>query len=911
MLQGIPLALDFFFFISGFAFVFSAMEAASLVRIDREHRVWGYLFTFFFLQGVRLLWGADVFAFGAESPTHGIQVIVETVSFTSLLFFGFFSMFPRIDVRLRIAIVLTIGAAAVGLAAAIGSETLRFWACAALGIPGSILAFVSAIAPRSSRDGKPWLPVLAAALIGFCVVAALDIAGPLFRLFSARSLMQVIGLATIIAGAIATTGFERKAFALASRGTSRTISWLTSAGVYVLMPLLVCGGWLLNVTIGSQAEDQLKGNALLQAGSVAASVGFATNELTTVARSVAATPPVAGLLSNGDAASLSYAEASLAESAGIFPSTACFVADARGRIIASSDRALLSEKTGQDIRQQSYFKEAMTGGTGMAVIVADRSRVSLYSSRAVLSSNGAAIGAAVVRRDISNLTAVTSVPDCFLVDGDGIIAIGSDPSLLLGRLWEGGVPPNGAAAGGPPPSIDAPPGGQPPATSALVRDEPSYGQTTGLYGSPALITRVAVQPAGWSVVLFSSTRAVSTQRLAGIAATLLAVLILSGFTIVAKIGLASAANVLRSESLYRTLVHSSPSWVSLVDRDGIVRFTNAVGTRALSVAEQDVVGRSLADVLGAEAAAQVAGLIDAAQHGTASPREVTLIGHGGAATVWQLRAIPLPVDDGHQPGTMLIGSDVTESREAERRLIRAERTAALGIFTAGIAHRFNNVNTAVLGYLELLDADPHLPDDLRSLIDSARGALSKSIDITSQLLPLASSRHEVDRAVLLGQVVKATLEANMPLFAQEGIELAGSTASSLPVRMSPHHIEYILRALLSNAAHAMRERPVRVVDVSTGIRGRSTFLTVRDTGVGIPKDKIGSIFTPFFSQKGEFAPPGSPLQRVSGVGLSLAVCHSLVSGHGGSIEVESRAGEGATFTVCLPSAAADDDPRRS
>ncbi len=77
-------------------------------------------------------------------------------------------------------------------------------------------------------------------------------------------------------------------------------------------------------------------------------------------------------------------------------------------------------------------------------------------------------------------------------------------------------------------------------------------------------------------------------------------------------------------------------------------------------------------------------------------------------------------------------------------------------------------------------------------------------------------------------------------------------------------------------------------------------LTVEDTGIGIEPDKIGSLFTPFFTEKGEHAPPASEQARVRGISLSLSVTSSIVTGAQGRIDVSSTPGSGTTFTVRPP-----------
>jgi two-component system NtrC family sensor kinase len=75
---------------------------------------------------------------------------------------------------------------------------------------------------------------------------------------------------------------------------------------------------------------------------------------------------------------------------------------------------------------------------------------------------------------------------------------------------------------------------------------------------------------------------------------------------------------------------------------------------------------------------------------------------------------------------------------------------------------------------------------------------------------------------------------------------------------------------------------------------------VADTGCGIPSEGLARLFTPFFTTKGEWAAPGSPLAAARGAGLSLSVCQSIVSESDGRIDVDGGSGTGATFRVVLP-----------
>jgi len=107
-------------------------------------------------------------------------------------------------------------------------------------------------------------------------------------------------------------------------------------------------------------------------------------------------------------------------------------------------------------------------------------------------------------------------------------------------------------------------------------------------------------------------------------------------------------------------------------------------------------------------------------------------------------------------------------------------------------------------------------------------------------------------------------------------------------------------SLVSNARHAVTGCERRAVSIRTLTSGETAVLEVNDTGAGITEEAVPSLFVPFFTMKGEWAPPSSSMAGVKGMGLSLSVCHTIVSGYAGSISVDSRPGQGATFTVRLP-----------
>ena len=120
-------------------------------------------------------------------------------------------------------------------------------------------------------------------------------------------------------------------------------------------------------------------------------------------------------------------------------------------------------------------------------------------------------------------------------------------------------------------------------------------------------------------------------------------------------------------------------------------------------------------------------------------------------------------------------------------------------------------------------------------------------------------------------------------------------------------LRFVFSSLIGNALDSLLDRPTRMLSVKTGSTKDGAYFEVEDSGCGIAEDDMPRIFSPFFCGKGEWAPPGSPQARLKGMGLSLAISSTTVSEYGGRIDVQSMQGEGSTFRVLMPLAAARAD----
>jgi two-component system, NtrC family, sensor kinase len=233
-----------------------------------------------------------------------------------------------------------------------------------------------------------------------------------------------------------------------------------------------------------------------------------------------------------------------------------------------------------------------------------------------------------------------------------------------------------------------------------------------------------------------------------------------------------------------------------------------------------------------------------------------------------------------------------ELKIAHAQLVETQKLAALGQLGAGVAHEINNPLTGILGNAQLLlEAKPAREGD-RAPLEQIELLARRCRDITQNLLRFSQQRAEPDfQDVDLNRVVRDALALAAAQLDSAGIALAVELPEPpARVRGDAGHLAQVVLNLVSNARTACLGRPTRAVRVSVRHELDEVRVAVADDGKGMPPEHLARVFEPFFTTKDQW----------SNVGLGLSVSYRIVSEHGGRFLVESRAGEGSTFTVCLP-----------
>jgi PAS domain S-box-containing protein len=245
--------------------------------------------------------------------------------------------------------------------------------------------------------------------------------------------------------------------------------------------------------------------------------------------------------------------------------------------------------------------------------------------------------------------------------------------------------------------------------------------------------------------------------------------------------------------------------------------------------------------------------------------------------------------------------DVTGRREAQARLARADRLAAMGVVAAGVAHEVNNPLTWLMGHLDALagalDAAGHgAPlDHAAAVADVAasREGVRRITEIVANLAAFARGEQGERRSVDPRAPVRLAV-------AMAGPSLRGRAAVHVdlaelpPVLAQEGQLVQVFLNLLLNAAQAIDpESPdPQEVRVRTWAEGDRVCVEIADTGVGIPPEHLPHLFEPFFTTK------------EGGSGLGLPITRAIIEEHGGTLSVDSTPGRGTRFTIRLPVAAA-------
>jgi len=273
--------------------------------------------------------------------------------------------------------------------------------------------------------------------------------------------------------------------------------------------------------------------------------------------------------------------------------------------------------------------------------------------------------------------------------------------------------------------------------------------------------------------------------------------------------------------------------------------------------------------------------------------------------LYQVSAIisPIKASDGTITHFVGVEDDITERIKTQRALQQAQKMEAVGQLTGGIAHDFNNILAVVLGNLQLLQRRTKDDSKLQKLAATGVEASLRGADLTRQLLAF-SRRQELNPEVLDANELVANMDNMLRRTLSETVEIKTVLGDGLGrIKADPAQLESAILNLSINARDAMPQGGVLVIETSNADldeayvedhpyakTGPYIYISVTDTGTGIPADMLDSIFEPFFTTK----------EVGKGTGLGLSMVYGFVKQSNGHVTVYSEKNQGTCFRIYLP-----------
>lgn len=349
-----------------------------------------------------------------------------------------------------------------------------------------------------------------------------------------------------------------------------------------------------------------------------------------------------------------------------------------------------------------------------------------------------------------------------------------------------------------------------------------------------------------------------------------------------------AIQLVNIQDYTQSILRSITSGVITVGPDGSMATANPAAERILGMREVDIVPKRIGTLFADDAGLDAEVLKVLEGRLPKSVKEMRLVTRGGKVLQAQVSTSRMRDIDGRILGAVVTVEDVSEVKALTDQLVRADRLAAMGELTAGVAHEVRNPLGIIRASVQLVEES----GCNRERVLEATSVIKQEIDRLDRVIKALLDFGRPSKPHLfvtdIGDVIEDVILFTRRFAGQSNVSISAQDITGLPrVMADPDQLKQVFVNLISNAVQAMGQG-----GGSIEVRGYADegFLSVAvsDSGPGIPPLDLKKVFDPFYSTRDE------------GTGLGLTIVHRILDEHDGHIEVASTLGTGTTFTVSLP-----------
>ena len=358
----------------------------------------------------------------------------------------------------------------------------------------------------------------------------------------------------------------------------------------------------------------------------------------------------------------------------------------------------------------------------------------------------------------------------------------------------------------------------------------------------------------------------------------------------------------RSEENLRLITDSVPALIGYFDHQEIYRYVNKGYADWFGRPKEEVLGRSIRDVVGDEVYTDISQHVHLALKGQRVSYEYAMRRPGGRVVYARSELVPELDAHGHVAGCFVLSVNITDLKNAQAALVHAQKMEAVGQLTGGLAHDFNNLLTVVIGNLVTLHERYPDDPDIGEYVVPALKASRRGASLIKRLLTFARKQPLTLRSVNMAELVNETLILLKRTLPAHITLTAVSMDESVYAMTDSQQLENALLNLALNARDAMPDGgqlTIRATCIELGLAQVADFdvapgcyvaLSVADTGTGMDAATQARASEPFFTTK----------RFGSGSGLGLSMVYGFAKQSGGGIRIQSALGEGCVVTLVLP-----------